>query len=187
MSSSEDAQTASEQAAPSEDSADFVYTTDYLKKRLAESEETPTVYTNEDLAEEESDEPEALPETTFTNDDLRERFGNEGAEDAAEEPVEDAAEEPEAEAPAEPPAEPAMSSTERTQLIARIDGDLRRLEKRILAIHNPLLAGTVPSTEEEQVAEAGMDNVERLQRTEAKIDELKSVLDELRTAEEQGE
>jgi hypothetical protein len=177
-----------------------VYTTDYLKKRFSEEQDkAPSVITNESLRQREA-EPAPVPTTAFTNEDLAERFG---AEEAAEEEGADSGEPPESEAeeegadPGEPPeseetssadeetalepAEPAMSAEERAELVSEIDAELARLEKRLLAIRNPLLAGTAPPTDEEAAEEAGLDSAERLRRTEAKIDELKQALEELRT------
>lgn len=151
-------------AEPSADSADFVYTTEYLKKRLSETQDgAAAVYTNETLNEQAA--VARTPETAFTNDDLDEHFvGNDQA--AAEAPTE--------------PAQPSMTSDERAARIGEIDDELERLSKRMLAIRNPLLAGTAPATDEERAAQAGLDNEQRLLQTEAKIEELKQALEELR-------
>ena len=66
----------------------------------------------------------------------------------------------------------------------QIDAQLKHLEKRLLAIRNPLLAGTEPASEEEAKAQAGMDNADRARRTEEKIEELRRSLDELGTGDE---
>jgi hypothetical protein len=193
MAQSDDAETAddekaaAEQTGESEEAPGFVYTTDYLKKRFGdeEGEAAPGVITNESLAEQ-PDQPAEPPSTAFTNEDLTERFGS--AEAAGKEaPQTDVAlpratdEDPgEAEAGDEP-GRPSLSPAERAQRITEIDAELKRLEKRLLAIRNPLLAGSVPPTDEERADEEGLDNTERVRRTEAKIDELRSTLDELRS------
>jgi hypothetical protein len=168
---------ASGKPASSENHPDFVYTTEYLQKRLAEAGQAPAVYTNDDLA---APAPApAPPAAAYTNDDLKERFGDEAA--PAPEPGAAEAVAPEAApAPAAPPSEPAPDAAERAQRITEIDEELARLDKRLLAIRNPLLAGTVPPTPEEREAEAGLDNEQRLAQTEAKIAELKAALEELK-------
>ena len=151
-----------------------VYTTEDLKK--LDQDKSPAVYTNESLAEEPAEVTPAAAEA-YSNKDLSERFGNErppeaGQDTVATETVDEAPQvetEPEAE-------EPSMSSAERAEHITDIDTELERLEKRLLAIKNPLLAGTEKPTADEN----GLDNTERLKRTEEKIDELKKVLEELR-------
>jgi hypothetical protein len=179
-------QSASAPSAETTESAETVYTTDYLKKRFEKTEASPAVYTNESLDDEPA-EPAPQAAGAYTNEDLKERFGAEGEAEAAEpdegeagEADDEPAEPAEAEAAAEPsePSEPSMSAEERAERIAEIDGELQRLEKRLLAIRNPLLAGTAPPTAEEQAA--GEDNLERLRRTEEKIDELKAALEQLR-------
>ena len=163
--------------------AEVVYTTDYLRERFddEQSDAPPAVYTNHSLKERE-DDPAKTPPAAFTNEDLTQRFG-------AEQPVEERPTEGEEEVPVgretdeEPvaePAEPAMSAEERELRISEIDAELERLEKRLLAIRNPLLAGTAPATGEEALAQAGLDNAERLRRTEAKMDELRKAVVELR-------
>jgi hypothetical protein len=174
---------------------------DEAEEAEVEAEATPGAFTNEDLKErfgadeeavDEAEEAEVEAEATpgaFTNEDLKERFGAD--EDAAAE-TEEVAEEAEAEAAAEPeattepeapaePTEPALSPEERARLISEIDEELERLDKRLLALKNPLLAGTVQQTPEERTEETGLDNAERLRRTEEKIDELKATLEELRS------
>jgi hypothetical protein len=162
---------------------------------------TPGVFTNADL---QADEPIGDTETeepapvepapapgVFTNDDLEPIVSDDPQDVEEEEAVEGEGEgegETEAEAaPAEPAAAAAaaadspMTVGERAERIAEIDAQLKRLEKRLLAIRNPLLAGTVPSTQEEIEAEAGLDNEQRAKLTEDKIAELRKTLDELRT------
>jgi hypothetical protein len=182
---SDEEQTDAKQSTASEEQEGVVYTTDYLKERFGEKEDaSPDVVSDETLSE----QPAEPPPGAFTNEDLKERFGpDEDAATESGEAVEEA--EAEAEAPAEPedaaePAEPALSPAERAQLVSEIDDELERLEKRLLALKNPLLAGTVPPTAEEQTEEEGLDNAERLRRTEEKIDELKTTLEELRSESE---
>ncbi len=167
-----------------------VYTTDYLKKRFSEPPPTaPSVYTNRDLTDK-AGEP-APATATFTNEDLAQRFGVEEPAPAAAAPTpapNDVAAGAAGEAPkAVAPRAPALSQEQRAQHIASIDSELERLERRLLAIQNPLLAGTVPPTPEERQDEAGLDNATRLLRTEAKIDELKAALEKLRAEPAQPE
>jgi len=173
-------------ATATESGAGVVYTTDYLKEKFSEGEggATPTVYTNESLRDREA---EAAPPAAFTNEDLADRFGHdEPAEgELATGEVGEAETAVETEAPTAPDAvpaggEPSMSREERARLVSEIDDELQRLEKRLLAIRNPLLAGTTPPSDEEAAEQAGLDNAERLHRTEAKIDELEATLEELR-------
>ena len=203
------AQESDAEAADTQEGAEgLVFTNDELEKRLADAGAPTTVFTNDDLkadepeaedeGEADADEADPIPRAkavvraqpagaAFTNDDLKERFGNEEAEAAAAlaeaigeaPPAEEAAAEPaEPAAPAEP-AEPKMSDAERSKQIAEIDAQLKHLEKRLLAIRNPLLAGTEPASEEESKAQAGMDNADRARTTEEKIEELRRSLDEL--------
>jgi len=188
---SDDEQAASKQRTASAEKDGVVYTTNYLKERFGEKDDAaPAEDSDETLIEETAE----VPPGAFTNEDLKQRFGSdeeaapETDEDAAPETDEDAAE-VETEVPAEPetaaePAEPALSPEERAQLISEIDDEIERLDKRLLALKNPLLAGTVPPTPEEQTEEAGLGNAERLRRTEEKIDELKTTLEELRSEPE---
>jgi hypothetical protein len=181
----------------------FVYTTDYLEKHFSDEpdEAQRTAITNESLGEtakppepapsgaftnetlgERARQPEPVPPTAFTNEDLTERFG----------PTEPGRQ-PSPEPPGTPPAmteeavgtepgEPSLSAEERARRISETESELQRLEKRLLAIRNPLLAGSVPLSEEERAAEQGLDNAERLRRTQARIDELEAKLAELRSA-----
>jgi len=177
------AQSDSEEAAESEQTAEgteAVYTLEDLEK-LAKDKESAAVYTNKSLTEETA-APKPAPGESYSNKDLSERFGNEDPTQAEDQPAAGADAEPveAAEPAAEPetaePVEPAMSAEERAQLIADVDGELAQLEKRLLAIKNPLLAGTAKPTADE----AGLDSTERLRRTEEKIDELRKTLEELR-------
>jgi hypothetical protein len=184
----EERQTTAKTEAETEEGADTVYTTDYLEKRFAEKKEgaSPTVFTNESL-DEAADEPAEAAPGTFTNEDLRERFGTGEEPEAAtgEEAPEVEAEADEDEETREPEpetvsGEPSLSAAERARRIADIDDELERLEQRLVAVRNPLLAGTAPPTEEERADEAGLDNTERLRQIEAKIDELRATLAKLR-------
>jgi hypothetical protein len=153
---SDDEGAEAQQSTASEDKRGVVYTTDYLKERFGEKDEaSPEVISEETLSE----QPIEVSPDAFTNEDLRERFG--GDEEAATE-TDEAEAEAEAEAPAEPeaaaepaaePAAPAMSSEERARLVSEIDDELKRLEKRLLALKNPLLAGTAPPTPDERYEE----------------------------------
>jgi len=175
------AQSDSEEAAESEQTAEgseAVYTMEDIEE-LAKDKESPAVYTNKSLTEETA-APKPAPGESYSNNDLSERFGNEDAAQAEGQPAAGADADAESIEAAEPetaePEEPAMSAEERAQLIDDVDGELVQLEKRLLAIKNPLLAGTAkPSADE-----AGLDNTERLRRTEDKIDELRKTLEELR-------
>ena len=156
-----------------------VYTMEDLN-RLAQNEASPAVYTNESLSEEPAEATPASAEA-YTNRDLNQRFGNEDLSQADDDSAMDEgvgeAETPETETEPEEPAqaEPSMSPEERAGHIAEIDDELERLERRLLAITNPLLAGTEKPTADE----AGLDNIERLHRTEEKIEELKQALEDL--------
>lgn len=183
---SDDEGAEAQQSTASEEKKDVVYTTDYLKERFGDKDEASPEVISDDAP---SDQPIEVSPDAFTNEDLRERFG--GDEEAATETGEaGAAAETEAEAEAEAPAEPeaaaeaaapAMSPEERARLVSELDDELKRLEKRLLALKNPLLAGTAPPTPEERDEEVGLDSAERLRRTEEKIDELKATLEELRS------
>jgi hypothetical protein len=81
-------------------------------------------------------------------------------------------------APAKP-GEEEMSPEEKAKRIAEIDTELARLDRRILALKNPLLRGGVPPTAEERQAEAGMNNIEMIQSTEKRIADLKEEKKEL--------
>lgn len=186
----EDDPATEERTAESEKTENLVYTTDYLKKRFSDEDEgedgagdeeeedeaPPAIITNESLNEQAA-RPTETPSAAFTNDDLQQRFGSAEADDSAAQergapiPGPSAEVTGEAEAGAED-ARPALSPEERARRIAEVDAELARLEKRLRAIRNPLLAGTAPPTAEEQRDEEGLDNVERLRRTEARIDEL---------------
>jgi len=172
---------------------DVVYNNEYLQKRLAEAEKQPTVYTNQSLSDAPAEPtpapapapaPAAAASGAYTNEDLPERVAAAPAaeDEAPAEQVEPAAA-AEDEAPA-PAAEPALSAEQRAQRISDIDEELKRLEKRMLAIRNPLLAGTDQPSDEERTREQGMDNNTRLQQTEDKIDELRTLLEELRSRSE---
>jgi hypothetical protein len=180
---SDDQQAAGQQRTAPEEKKDVVYTNKDLKERFGEEEQpSPDAIPVETPSEQTAETPPGA----YTNEDLTERFGAE--EEAAAETGEAAAEaETEAPAEAEPAAEPeqpALSPEERARLISEIDGELQRLEKRLLALENPLLAGTAPPTPEEQTEEKGLDNAERLRRTEQKIDELKGKIDDIRSESE---
>jgi hypothetical protein len=173
----EDAATEPADDVTTDDDGNVVYTTDYLKKRFAEEpgEAVDDIITNESLDEQTEETPQA-PSSAYTNQDLQQRFGS--AEPAeAQTPATEPAEAPAVTEPGEPPLPP----EERARQIAEIDAELERLEKRLVAVRNPLLAGTAPATEEERAEEQGMDNAERLRRIEAKIEELQATLEELRS------
>ena len=163
-----------------------VYTTDYLKKRFAEQKgDTPgDVITNESLSEQADQAPQE-PSAAYTNEDLQKRFGSSepSAEPTSTPPAATAETTEETPAVTEP-GEPPLPPEERARRIAEIDAELKRLEKRLVAVRNPLLAGTAQPTEEERAAEQGLDNAERLRQIEAKMDELKATLEELRTPRE---
>ena len=156
---------------------DVVYNNEYLQKRLAEDEKQPTVYTNQSLSDAPAEPtptptpapapaPAAAASGAYTNEDLPERVAAAPAaaaeDEAPAEQVEPAAA-AEDEAPA-PAAEPALSAEQRAQRISDIDEELKRLEKRMLAIRNPLLAGTDQPSDEERTREQGMDNNTRLSK-----------------------
>ena len=161
-----------------------VYTTDDLKRDIAAQGDAAAgaVYNNRYLSERFA--APANPDAAFTNQDLRERFGNEtpGTTPAAPAPATEAASTaPEAAAtPGTPPPQAAtrpITDEERARRIDVLEKELAQLEQRVLAIKNPLLAGTAAPLEGEK---AGMDAVARLKVTEAKIDELKKSLEELK-------
>ena len=148
------------------------------------SKEGPVVLTNEDLAKKEGDEP-----LVFTNDYLRKKFGDpepetpaagtpaEGGEKTGEASGEaKQGEAAEAEGKA---AEEELTPEQRAQRISEIQTEIERLNKRLLSIRNPLLAGVNPATEEERAEQAGKDNRERLQMTQDKIAKLEAELAEL--------
>lgn len=168
--------------------AEVVYNNEYLQKRLAETEEQPTVYTNRSLSDapaEPAATPPAAASGAYTNKDLPERAA--GAPAAAPEdqaPAEQAEPAVDAEEAATPAAEPTLSAEQRAQRINDIDEELKRLEKRMLAIRNPLLAGTDQPSDEERAQEQGMDNNQRLRQTEDKIDELRTLIEDLRSRSE---
>jgi hypothetical protein len=168
--------------------AEVVYNNEYLQKRLAETEEQPTVYTNRSLSDapaEPAATPAAAASGAYTNKDLPERVAGAPAatpEDQA--PAEQAEPAVDAEEAATPAAEPTLSAEQRAQRINDIDEELKRLEKRMLAIRNPLLAGTDQPSDEERAQEQGMDNNQRLQQTEDKIDELRTLIEDLRSRSE---
>jgi len=118
----------SEQAEASKDSPDFVYTTDYLKKRVAETEEKTTGVTNKTL-DEQFAEPVQTAGTAFTNDDLQDRFGEEGEAAAGDETSD--TEEPADPAAETEPTEPAMSDAERAELIAELETKIGELQQQL--------------------------------------------------------
>ena len=134
--------------------------------------------------------PDELP-AVITNDYLNKLFGEEAAEPeeqpapaagkpAAGKPATKGAETDKAAAGKKPPksedekAEAEMSPAERQKRIAAIDAELERLDKRKLALRNPLLRGTVPPTESETADEQGMNNIKIIERNEKRIEELKA-------------
>lgn len=172
-----------EQKASSDENKGVTYTKDHLRKQVDESAKSSAIIYNENLAEKSAARGDTSV-TVFTNDTLKQRFGppepwaavtiSQPTPDIAENTVE----EDEASA-----AEPGMSAEERAERIAKIEGDLKRLERRTLAIRNPLLAGTVPPTDEERTNEKGMANPERLKGVESQIVELKVELQELQSGD----
>jgi len=124
----DDGKPASEQTEASKDSPEFVYTTDYLKKRVAETEEQTAGVTNKTL-DEQFAEPVRTSGTAFTNDDLQNRFGEEG-EEAAEDEATQTEEPAEPEAETEP-TEPAMSDAERAELIAELEAKIAELQQQL--------------------------------------------------------
>jgi len=155
-------ETAKADTAAGKESAETAKTDTEAGKPTGEKAELPAVITNDFLqryrdastAEAASDEP-AAPKA-------KARPG--GAKSAK----------PGAEPGPAKAAEPKMSEAERSARIAEIDAELERLDRRILALKNPLLRGTVPPTEEEKQDEKGMNNIEMIQSTEQRIAELKS-------------
>jgi len=126
----EDTKPASEQTEVSKDSPDFVYTTDYLKKRVAETEEQTTGVTNKTL-DEQFAEPAQTAGTAFTNDDLQDRFGEEGAEGEEGEDGEDVAEDETSDTEEPPEAEPTLSDAERAELIAELETKIGELQQQL--------------------------------------------------------
>jgi hypothetical protein len=139
-------------------------------------------------SEKKADEKAELP-AVITNETL-ERFRDSSTASPAPSPARPAAAKPKATAkPGDPgaaapgtaKAEEEMSPAERAKRIAEIDAELERLNRRTLALKNPLLRGTVPPTEDEKQAERGMNNIEMLQSTEKRIAELKAEKQELQS------
>lgn len=176
----------SDKSSKGEQGKGTVYTKDHLKP--AQKPPTSGVISNDNLKSAAPPKSDSSVQV-FTNDSLIERYGQpDPAPPApkAEAPSPDADSEgaSNADADADPnadaPAEPELSPQERTERIQELEAKIERLEKRKLAIKNPLLAGTVPPTEEERTAERGMANPDRLAGVEAQIEELKAELQELR-------
>jgi len=167
----------------SDENKSLTYTKDHLREQVDESAKSSAIIYNENLAEKSAARGDTSV-TVFTNDTLRQRFGppEPWAAVTISQPTPDIAENT-AEADEAPAAEPGMSSAERAERIAKIEGDLKRLERRTLAIRNPLLAGTVPPTDEERTNEQGMANPERLKGVESQIVELKVELQELQSGD----
>jgi hypothetical protein len=165
-----------------------VYTKDHLREQIDGSAKSPSVIYNENLKSKDAEKGDA-PAIVFTNDTLTKRYGEPDPAPAPSARTGDALPfpgidpEPDAGADpnADPAAEPKMSSEERTQRIAEIEEQIKRLEKRTLAIRNPLLAGTYPATAEERTEEKGMRNPDRLKKVETQIEDLRAELQELRS------
>ncbi len=172
-----------EQKASSDENKGVTYTKEHLRGQVDESAKSSAIIYNENLAEKSAARGDTSV-TVFTNDTLRQRFGppEPWAAVTISQPTPDIAENT-AEADEASAAEPGMSSAERAERIAKIEGDLKRLERRTLAIRNPLLAGTVPPTDEERTNEQGMPNPERLKGVESQIVELKVELQELQSGD----
>ena len=170
------------------DSQDSVYTKDDLREQIDGSAKSPSVIYNENLKSKTAEKGDA-PAIVFTNESLTKRYGEPDPAPAPSARTEDALPfpgidpDPDAGADpnADPGAEPEMSSEQRTQRIAEIEEQIKRLEKRTLAIRNPFLAGTYPATDEERTEEKGMRNPDRLKKVETQIEDLRAELQELRS------
>ena len=128
----EKAKPAAEQSEVSEDSPDFVYTMEYLKKR-AENEQATGV-TNKTLGDQFA-EPVQTSGTAFTNDYLQDRFDEEGEEgqegqETAEDETSDTEEAAEPATAAEP-TEPSMSDAGRAELIAELEAKIGELQEQL--------------------------------------------------------
>ena len=179
-------------AKQSDKSKESVYTKEDLRDQLDETAKSSSVIYNDNLKGK-SAGGSSSSATVFTNDTLTQRYGvpepapEPRAGDGTTEPSTgsapdgDAATDPNAEPDAQSDTEPAMSSAERTQRIAKVEAELKRLERRTLALKNPLLAGTVPPTDEERTNEKGMNNSARLENNDSRIAELKAKLQELQS------
>ncbi len=169
-------------AKQSDESKDTVYTKEHLREQVDESAKSPSVIYNENL----KGKPAAGGDRStivFTNETLMQRFGDPDPAGTTQ-PSPGAAPAAAAANPsAEPDAEPAMPAAERAQRIAKIEADIKRLEKRTMAIKNPYLAGGVPPTDEERTNESGMTAPEKVQSVESEIAKLKAELQELQSGQ----
>jgi hypothetical protein len=125
----EDTEPAAEQSEVSEDSPDFVYTMEYLKKRAENAQATGV--TNKTL-DDQFAEPAQTSGSAITNDDLQDRFGEEAeeGEEAAEDETSDTEEATEPAAAAEP-TEPSMSDAERAELITELEAKIGELQEQL--------------------------------------------------------
>jgi len=128
----ENAKPAAEQSEVSEDSPDFVYMMEYLKQRA--EDEQATGVTNKTL-DDQFAEPAQTSGSAITNDDLQDRFSEEGeegeeGEEAAEDETSDTEEATEPAAAAEP-TEPSMSDAERAELITELETKIGELQEQL--------------------------------------------------------
>ena len=119
------------------ESKDFVHTTESMNKTLEGSEKSSqTVYNNENLREK-FDEPGKPESSGYSNEDLDRSFKPlPPAETAPTEEDDDAT-----------AVEDEMSDEDRAKHVQAMSDEIERLEKRRLAVTNPLLAGTAPPTD----------------------------------------
>lgn len=143
----------------------------------------------EQKAAEQEQPSEELP-AVITTEWLDKRYGAEvGKDEEAEKaPAAEATPEQKASTEAKPPAaEPKgkdkeMTPEERAARVKEIEGELARLDKRLLSLRNPYLRGVTPATEQEKKDLEGMNNVQQIEATEKKIEELKKEKAKLESA-----
>ena len=153
------------------ESKDFVHTTESMNKTLEGSEKSSqTVYNNKYLREK-FDEPGKPESSGYSNEDLDKSFKPlPPAETAPTEEDDDAT-----------AVEDEMSDEDRAKHVQAMSDEIERLEKRRLAVTNPLLAGTAPPTDAEREEEDGKSNVEKLAAIDSKIAALTESLAKLQT------